>query len=230
MRQPRSGYRAGGDPAFLAAMVNANPGDHVLDLGAGVGTAGLCVAARLPGVLVDGLELQANLAALAEQNVTLNGFQDRFRVFKGDVAALPDALTERPYDWVITNPPWTQVGRGTPPPDHSKAAGHMEAEIDLGQWLKAAVGLLRHKGRLALIHRADRVDHILQALGKVRLGEVRLMPLFPRQDVSAIRVIVTARKGINTPAEMLPGLVLHTADGSFTDAAKRVLEQGAPLC
>jgi len=50
--QPQAGHRAGSDAVWLAAAVAALAGEHVLDAGAGVGVAGLCLLARIPEVRV----------------------------------------------------------------------------------------------------------------------------------------------------------------------------------
>ena len=227
--QPGSGYRAAIDPAFLAAAVFAAEGDRVLDLGAGVGTAGLCLAWRLPSVRVECLELQAPLAELATRNIELNGLGERMVARMGDATAAAKIMGAHPYDWVMTNPPWTEAGRGTLPPLSSKAMAHVEHDLDLDAWLKLSVQRLRPKGRLAVIHRADRVDALVSALGRLSMGEMRLYPLFPRDGEPASRIIVTARKSVRTPAALLPGMVLHDADGSYTVAARRVLELGEKL-
>ena len=226
LRQPKSGYRAGGDPIFLAAAVKAQAGETVLDLGAGVGTAGLCLLRRCPGVLIDALEIQSELVALALHNAQTNHGLDHLIIHQGDVQNPPSSLQGRSFHWVMTNPPWTQANGGTEPPDASKAMGHMESAVDLLGWLKASVGFLRHKGHLVMIHRADRIDEIVAGLKRLHMGGIHILPLYPTQDKAAIRVIVTARKGVNSPAEILPGLVLHNTDGTFTPAAQAVLEQG----
>ena len=229
LRQPKSGYRAGGDPIFLAASAPAKSGDTVLDLGAGVGTAGLCLMARCPGIAVDALEIQSELVAVALANGQSNHGLANFIVHQGDVQNPPDSLRGRSFDWVITNPPWAEAGTGTVPPDASKATGHVESDVDLAGWLKAAVGFLRHKGTMVMIHRADRVDAIVGTLVRLHVGGIKIRPLYPNGGKPAIRVIISARKGVKTPAEILPGLILHNADGTFTPAASAVLEQGEGL-
>jgi tRNA1(Val) A37 N6-methylase TrmN6 len=229
LRQPKAGYRAGGDPIFLAASLSVKPGDTVLDLGAGVGTAGLCLLARCPTTKVEALEIQSELVSLALDNAQANHGFDHFVVHQGDVSNPPDSLVGRCFDWVMTNPPWTEAGTGTAPPTATKAVGHMESEVDLAQWLKAAVGFLRHKGTLVMIHRADRVDDIVAGLVRHKMGGITIRPLYPCLEKAAIRAIISARKGVNTPAEILPGLILHNADGSFTDAAAAILDHGRAL-
>ena len=42
-------------------------------------------------------------------------------------------------------------------------------------------------------------------------------------------MIVTARKGIDSPARISPGLVLHGDDGSFSDQAQGILKNASTL-
>ncbi|HTH17908.1 MAG TPA: methyltransferase, partial [Magnetospirillum sp.] len=212
IRQPVNGYRAGSDPMFLAAAVPARLGDKVLDLGCGVGTASLCLMARLEGVSVVGLELQPELAELARTNAAANGFAERFRVIEGCLTEPPAEAPYHHFDHVITNPPWYEPGTIRPPQAESKAIGHME-EVELAEWLAQAVRFLKPKGRLFVVHRADRLGDILAALNPLRVGEVRVFPLWPKQGKAATRVVVVARRDAKTPLEVLPGLLLHHPDG-----------------
>lgn len=228
LRQPVDGYRAGSDPVFLAAAVNALAGDSVLDLGSGVGTAGLCLLARVPGIQVTGLELQPQLADLAKDNAAQNGLDGRYRVVQGCLTSRPADLRGITFDHVITNPPWYEPGTIRPPRADSKAIGHLEGEADLGQWLRAAVKYVKPKGRLWLIHRADHLGRILAGLDGLKVGEIRVVPIWPKQGRAAIRVLVTARKDSKAPMELLPGLLAHADDGAYTPQAEAILRDGQP--
>lgn len=227
LTQPASGYRAAIDPVLLAAAVPAAAGERVLDLGCGVGTAMLCLAVRVPGVFVTGLERQADLAGLAAGNVAANGLAQRARVVRGDVATLEGLAAER-FDHVMMNPPFLAAGSGTRSPDPGRGLSTTEGEADLALWVDAAHRALVPRGWLTLIHRADRVDTVLAALTS-RHGAVSLLPLWPKAGQPARRVIVRARKGVRSPAAVQPGLVLHGQDGAYTPAARRVLEDAAAL-
>ncbi|CAA7613717.1 tRNA1(Val) (adenine(37)-N6)-methyltransferase [Magnetospirillum sp. SS-4] len=227
LHQPADGYRAAIDPVLLAAAVSARNGDHVLDLGCGVGAAALCLLARHPDLRVTGLEIQPALAMLARINAEANGRAAEFKVVEGSAAA--PSLDLGPFDHVMTNPPFHREGRGTSPPGPVKAVANVEGDLDLAGWIKAAVRLLRPKGRLSVIHRADRLGDLLAALAGRGIGEVRILPLWPKPDRPAGRVIVRGRKGSKAPMELLPGLVLHRPDGAYADEAEAILRGKAGL-
>jgi tRNA1(Val) A37 N6-methylase TrmN6 len=98
----------------------------------------------------------------------------------------------------------------------------------LADWIGCGLARLRPRGLLTLIHHTERLGEIF-ALLEGRAGELRLLPLWPRQDRPAKRVLVRARKGSAAPLRLLPGLVLHREDGGFTDLAEAVLRDGAAL-
>lgn len=228
LRQPAEGYRAAIDPVFLAAAVPAQAGQAVLDVGVGVGAAALCLALRVPGCRISGIELQPALAALARDNVALNGLAGRVDVLTGNLAAPPPRLAPGSFHHVMTNPPFLDPDRASAPPHPGKAAANLEGEVDLARWLRFCVTMLRPKGTLTVVHRADRLDELLANL-RGRVGEITVCPLWPKAGRPAKRILLRARKGIAAPLELLPGLVLHEADGNYTPAARAVLWNGAAI-
>lgn len=227
LRQPACGYRAAIDPVLLAAAVPAAAGERVLDLGCGVGAAMLCLAVRIPGVFVTGLERQADLAGLALANIAANGLAQRARVVHGEVATLEGLASER-FDHVMMNPPFLAAGSGTRSPHATKGLSTTEGDADLALWVDAAHRALVPRGWLTLIHRADRFDTAVAALAP-RYGAVTLISLWPRAGEPARRVLIRARKGVRSPATIHPGLVLHGADGAYSERARRILEEAAAL-
>lgn len=223
--QSRAGYRAAIDPVLLAAAVPARAGQAALDLGAGSGAVGLCLASRVSGIAVTALERQPDAVLLCRRNVAANGCEGAITVVEADLAQLPGTLLGR-FDHVAANPPYIGRHEGTRPPDAGRAAAHANGDLDL--WVIAAHDALRPKGWLTLIHRADRVDRIMALLAG-RFGAVTLIPLWPRRGAPAKRVIVRARKGARSPGQVTAGLVLHRADGGYTGAALAVLRDLAAI-
>ncbi|MCF8481619.1 MAG: methyltransferase [Rhodospirillum sp.] len=225
--QPLEGYRTAIDPVLLAAALDPAEGTHVLDAGAGTGAALLCLATRRPDLRVTGLELDALHARLCRMSIEANGLESRCRVLRGDLGRPPPEIPKGGYDAVMTNPPFADSG--TPPEDPRRARAHMEgADMPLKAWVARCLDLLRSKGRLTVIHRADRLDALLAALSG-RAGEVTILPLWPREGAAAERVIVAARKGVRGGSRLLPGVVLHGEGNDFASGAESVLRDAGAL-
>ncbi len=226
VRQPTTGYRAAIDPVLLAAGVQAKAGQRVLDAGCGSGAAMFCLAARISGLKLTGLELQPELAAFAREGVALNSLsQENVRIVEGDISAVPEDF-KNVFDVVVTNPPFGEIGNA--PPNESLCVAHMEGEVDLQSWISACLACLKQKGRFIVIHRGDRLTDVIRALYG-RAGDVHIYPIFSKAGAPARRVIVNAGKGRRSPDTVLPGMVVHRHDGRFTEEAERVLRDANPL-
>jgi len=229
--QPCSGYRAATDPVLLAAACPARAGQRVLDLGCGVGAAALCLAARTPGLDIHGLEIDPQTAALARENAA--AADAPLTVHDGDVASPPSALRAMTFDQALANPPFFGVDHA-PSPEAARDRARREAEGGLAVWIDAALRRLRQGGRLALIHRAERLPEILAALAG-RAGEIAVLPLAAREGRPAKRVIVRARKDSAAPFRLAPPLILHAGPKHARDAddytaeATAILRDAAPL-
>ena len=163
---------------------------------------------------------------LAKRNVALNAVEPRVELVQGNIAAPPPRLAPGSFHHVMTNPP--HLAAGTAPADPGRAMAHMEGAVSLDAWLLACITLLRPKGVLAVVHRADRLDDLLASL-RDRVGDIAVLPLWPMRDRPAKRILVRARKGAQGPTSLLPGLVLHETDGRYTAAADAVLRAGQGL-
>ncbi|MEZ5912653.1 MAG: methyltransferase [Paracoccaceae bacterium] len=229
--QPREGYRAATDPVFLAAAVPAKPGQTVLELGCGAGVASLCLAHRVAGLSLIGLELQPAYAELAGANAARNCMA--LKVVTGDLAAMPGELRAEAFDQVLANPPYFPAGGGTAARDAGRETALREA-TPLAQWVDAAARRLRPGGWLTLIQRADRLGELLSAVD-TRLGSLAILPMAPREGRPANRVILRARKGGRGALRLLAPFVVHEGpdhrgDGEDLSAmARSVLRGGGSL-
>lgn len=224
--QPRAGYRAAIDPVLLAAAVPARAGESVLDVGSGTGAAALCLAARVPGVVLTGIERDSAALALARRAAEANGIAAEW--IEGDVLAPPSAVTSRQFDHVVSNPPYRSAGRGQRSPNAARDAAHSMGDGDFGAWLAFCAARVRSKGTLSLVLPAGELGRAVCAL-ESRLSAITIVPLWPKRGAEARRVILRARRGGKAPSRILPGLVLHGDDGGYTEAAEGILRHARPL-
>jgi len=231
LRQPKRGHRVGHDAILLAATVPARAGEAVVDLGAGVGAAGLALAARVEGIKLTMVELAPQLATLAAENARLNGFSAQVAVL--DVAAPARAFAAaglRPEEIarVMMNPPFNDPARQRASPDRGRRLAHAAPRAALAAWTRTAARLLRPRGTLSLIWRADGLGDVLDALAPA-FGATAVLPIYAKPAESAIRVLVRATKASRGPLQLLPGLVLSDQAGRATPAADSILRSGEAL-
>ncbi len=227
LRQPKEGYRAGMDAALLAAAVDAEAGERVLEAGCGAGAALFQAAARRPEACFIGVERDLAALALAEQNVGLNGASGRVQVRAGDVGrgfAGQGFLKpgEPPFDLAFANPPFFDDPGAIRGPAPAKQAAWI-ADVGLDAWIRFLLKAVKDGGRVIVIHRAERLFDVIALLG-AQAGSFQVRPVHPFADEPAKRVLVRAVKGGRAPMQLLPPLVLHDRSGAkHTAEAEAVL-------
>lgn len=230
--QPAGGrHRAGLEAVLLGTSVEQSFAGTVVDLGAGVGVAGMAIAARCPSanvVLVDRdpEALACARAALAlPSNVT---FASRIAIVAADVTAreadrVAAGLQRAFADIVIMNPPFYSQGEGTVSPNEARAAAHVLETGGIESWVRAATSILKPDGRLVVVFRSEGLDALVTALGR-RYGATAILPIHPRANIPAIRVLVRTVKGRRANTRILPGLNLHGDEGgAYLPAVEAVL-------
>lgn len=224
--QPRKGYRAGVDAVLLAASVPAQQGQRVLDIGCGVGTAALCLGARIPGLEIWGFDAQEDLVHLAQHNARENAApQSPIHFFQAQLGE-EKILSPNSFDHVLTNPPYFRRAHSYVSSDPIKSIANFET-MALAQWIQGCLRYVRPQGMLSVIHCVTRLDDLLQAV-HLKKRAIKIIPLWPHQKAPAKRVIVQVIKDSAAPLSVSYGLVLHE-QGCYTAEAEEILRHGGPL-
>ncbi len=248
--QPKSGFRAGIDAVLLAATVASNDKNgkgsraalgskdssfkqRVLDVGAGVGTVGMCVTRRIEDVHVTLVEKNSVLVGMAFENRQRNGFEDRVDIVAADICAPAvhideTGLKQEDFDIVLANPPFHILGSGTPSNCDIKKHANAMAEADLENWLRFISRMCAPHGTATVIHKASELDRLLGVMGG-RFGALRVLPIHPRQGLPANRVLVTGVKNSKAELMICPGLILHDEGHRFSETVDAILRKGATL-
>lgn len=231
VKQLKSGHRAGHDAVLLAAAAAARPGDRVADLGAGVGVAGLSVAKRVADIDLVLIEIDAVLAGLARANADANAVPADVIVLdvEADATAFAAAgLGPDSVDSVLMNPPFNDPARHRASPDTARGTAHMATATTLLKWVHASRRILRSRGALTLIWRADGIAEVLAALDH-GFGSVQILPVHGDALAPANRILLRATKGGRAPTQILPALMLNDAPGVPNKRVQEVLAGKASL-
>ena len=227
-RQTPGGHRTGIEPVLLAAAIAAKPGARVLEAGTGSGAGLLCLAWRVAGLEGVGIEADPATAALARDNLHANG-RAGLRIIEAMLPGLPpDPALAAPFDHAFANPPWHD-GASSASPETVRDLARRAPDGLLAAWTGALAPRLRRGGSLTYILPAARHGEALSVLHQAGFGGLSTYPLWPKAGRAARIVLVAGRRGSRAPGRVLPGLVLHEADGGYTGAARAILVEGAPL-
>jgi len=172
LNQPRRGYRFSADAMALAEFAQAGPSDSVLDLCSGCGVIPILMWHHAPFSYGLGVELDAELAALARSNVAQFHLKNKIQILQTDVRSLDsnDLQVISPFgssgrfDVLTANPPYWPADSGRLNPNLQKAAARHEISLTLAELLAAARRFLKPGGRFYLCHLESRKSEILENL------------------------------------------------------------------
>lgn len=225
--QSAKGHRAGLDALLLAATVPESAAGRLVDLGAGCGTvafAALTRAKRLEASAVESDAEDCDRMARALDLAANRHLRGRVTVLNDDVAE----MRVDPADYVLANPPYNDAALQVSP-DGGRRRAHAGGAGTLRLWVAAAARIARPGATIAFILRASAWTDAGASFGERDLGDVRLLPIRPRDAEAASRIIVLARKARRTAPSILPTLTIHEADGRFTPRVAAILDGAAGL-
>ncbi|MBF0557286.1 MAG: tRNA1(Val) (adenine(37)-N6)-methyltransferase [Nitrospirae bacterium] len=224
IHQSKKGYRFSVDALLLASFAEKRAVNKIADLGAGSGIIGLLMARKYPQARVVMIELQESLAELAERNIELNGLEGRVEAIRMDIKALlpgngfrSTRLDPLSFDLVVSNPPYRKIKTGQINPRDEKAIARHEISLSLKDLAKAGAALLKHHGRLCIIHLPERLAEITGVMRDNGLEVKRLRCVHSKVSAEASMLLIEAIKGGRTGMKVERPLFIYNEDGSYTD-------------
>lgn len=193
--QPRSGYRYSIDAVILSYLASCQTCHTVLDLGTGCGIIPMILAFRNPDLQITAIEIQDELANIASRNVTRNRMEDRIKVHCMDMKQMDMAITSRPVDMVVCNPPYRKMNSGRINPNRQRAVARHEIMATLEDVIQAAKRFLKTAGVFMIIYPAQRLADLFLFMRKNSIEPKRLVNVHSTTDSEAELVVVKGTKG-----------------------------------
>lgn len=232
VRQPKKGFRAGGDSLLLSAAVLAQPGQRILDLGSGVGVVSMALAARVADLQAQLVEIDADTAALARHNWSVNEGAGRLSIGDAGVEtgnALSTDLFDQGtfFDHCFCNPPYFDPGASRAS-DHHLADLARRTQEPLAAWVKAMVRWTKSGGTMTMICRASSSVEVLNAFDR-SAGAIDLIPLYPKPDEPAVNVIVRGVKDSKSAFRIRSGITIRDKHGQLSPVVEQIQRFGNQL-
>ncbi|MGI6519185.1 MAG: tRNA1(Val) (adenine(37)-N6)-methyltransferase [Bacillota bacterium] len=220
--QNPAGFRFSMDAVLLSEFATVRRRDRVVDLGTGTGVIPLLVWARRQPVEIVGIEILEEMADMASRSVRINDLSDKIRIVHGDLRDALDVFGAGSFDVALSNPPYIRVDQGTlSPEDHLSVAKH-EVSCTLHDVVNVAAGLVKPRGRVAMVHRSSRLADLLSAMRAANLEPKRLRLVQARAGAPPMMVLVEAIKDVKAGLEVMPTLMLYGEDGEYSEETKEI--------
>ena len=209
------------DTVLLAHFCTINKDvKTIVDFGTNNAAIPLLLSKRTNKKII-GIEIQEEAVELANKNIALNNLENQIEIIHADINDYVKQMNK--VQLVVCNPPFFKVGENSHLNDNEylTIARH-EIKIDLEGIISSAAKILDNKGRLAIVHRPDRMIDILNIMQKYDIEPKRIRFVYPKyhkeSHVLLVEGLYKGKKGI----KIEPPLYAHNDDGSYSDEVRKM--------
>lgn len=209
--------RMGMDSVLLSRFLHPSKTKMVCDLGCGSGALTILLAARYSKSHIDGVDIQRTAVELLEENIALNGLEDRVRAIHADLRAIDGVISMGAYSAVICNPPYFKTGTGKAGALQERRIARSEEEVTLEDICREASRLLQNGGEFAVVYRSERLCDLMVAMREAGLEPKRLQYIHHTVHSEPKLILAAGRKNAGMGLRTLPPLIVKNNDGSYSE-------------
>lgn len=219
--QNKKFFSFGTDAVLLSYFAAAKPGNRVVDIGTGCGIIPILLCARYPGIYVTGVEIQKELADMAQRSVMLNGLEKQIKIVCGNFKE--ELCTERNgAALVVANPPYIKMGAGAQNESIYHNIAKREVACTLRDVISAGAVMLRSGGRLCMIYTTERFAELIACMKNSKIEPKLIQFIAPQCGKAPNLVLIEGRKGAREGTKFLPTLEVYERDGVYTKQLKKI--------
>lgn len=214
LKQDKELFCFGTDAVLLANFALPKKNAHILDIGTGNGIIPVLLSAKCHAKRITAVEIQEQCAALAKENVDMNKLSGLIEVICGDINN--NELLKTEFDYITCNPPYKKNGSGIKNPTSAVAIARHELTCTLEGIIKRSAALLKDKGKLALVHKPERLSEIIYLMKSSRIEPKRLQLIYPRKETAPCLILIEGAKNGGEELKILPPLYVYDEQGNYT--------------
>lgn len=214
--QNPEGFCFGIDAVLLANFVKLKKNAKVIDLGTGTGIIPILLAGKSRTSHITALEIQKEVADMADRSIKLNKLEDRIKILNIDLKNAEKFLEINGYDIVTSNPPYMHR-EGLINTDDKKAISRHEVKCTLEDVIRIASRFLRHSGRFFMVHRPIRLVDIMFYCRQYKLEPKYLQFVHPTYNKRPNLLLLECVKAAKPELKILDPLYVYNEEGEYTD-------------
>ena len=209
------------DSVMLANFVTINQKiNNILDIGTGNAVIPI-ILSKKTNAKITGVEIQKQSYELACKSLKLNNLEKRIEIINDDIKNYYKNIETETFDVITCNPPFFKLEEQSNlnDSDYKKIARH-EIALNLEDIIQISKKLLKNKGRLAMVHRPERLIEIITIMKNNNIEPKKICFLYPKKNKEANILLIEGIKNGKPGIKILPPIISHNEDGSYSDKIK----------
>lgn len=226
--QEKNGFCFGIDSVILADFAkNIKKDSEVVDLGTGTGILGILLCGKTELKKITGIEIQSEVANMAERSIKLNSLENKFKIINEDIKEIINKkyLNKNSIDVIITNPPYKEIGKGIINENEKKLISRHEVKANLEDFIKISAQLLKNKGEIYMVHKPERLVDIIYLMRENKLEVKKLKIIYSSEGKESNLALIKAIKGGNKFLKILEPLYIYEKNGEYSEKINKIYSE-----
>ncbi len=194
----------------------------VLDLCSGGGIIPILLSYKSQASHITGLEIMPEVEEMAERSIKLNSLTDKVKMVCGDLKDGVTLFGKGSFDNITCNPPYKEAVGGLKNKSDIVTIARHEVLCTLEDIISVSAELLKPYGKLAMIHRPERLIDIITLMKKYKIEPKRLRFVHPSPSKTATMILIEGAKLQKPKLFLEPPLYVHNEAGEYTEEINRI--------
>lgn len=214
------------DSVLLANFVRLNNKMKILDMCTGNAPIPLFLSTKTKSKIT-GVEIQKEIYDLAVKSVKINNLDNQINILNKDIKKLNNNFETDTFDLITCNPPYFRLEEKSLTNENEiKRKARHEVELCLDDIFKCAKKLLKNNGKIAIVHRTNRLVEIISSMKQNNIEPKRLQFIFPFASSNSNLVLIEGSKNGNPGVIVENDIIVHNDDGSYTENINKIFNGG----
>lgn len=215
------------DSVLLADFVKVNNKMRIIDFCSGNAPIPLFLSTKTKSSII-GVELQKEVFDLALKSVKINNLQNQIKILNMDVNDVSKIFDTDYFDLITCNPPYFKISDQSNVNDNLvKAIARHEITLNLENVFKTARKILKNNGKIAMVHRTDRLIDILFLMRQNNIEPKRMKIVYPFKNAKSNLILIEGIKNGKPGFEIEKSMIVHNDDGSYSNEVQRIFNGGS---